>query len=68
MDVEKAIALVSAAGIELTDKRRDGSGWSSASPMAPTLEVKDSGELAASGKGADEIGRLLDLPGAAGAG
>jgi hypothetical protein len=68
MDVEKAIALVSAAGIELTDKRRDGSGWSLSFANGATLEVKDSGELAASGKGADEIGRLLDLPGAAGAG
>jgi hypothetical protein len=70
MNVDKAIALVSAAGIELTDKRRNGTdnGWSLSFANGATLDVSDQGELAASGKGAEELSRLLDLPGASGNG
>ncbi|CAM5775472.1 hypothetical protein LMIY3S_05041 [Labrys miyagiensis] len=65
MDVEKAIALVSAAGIGLTDRRRNGddTGWCLSFANGAELEVKDNGELSASGKGGNDVARLLDLPG-----
>ena len=57
MDIDKAIALVSAAGIELTDRRRNDSddAGPSASPTAPALEIRDNGEVSASGKGAEAV-------------
>jgi hypothetical protein len=69
MDVDKAIALVSAAGIELTDRRRNSTdnGWSLSFANGAEVEVKDNGELSASGKGADAVATLLDLPGNPGA-
>ncbi|GLS17384.1 hypothetical protein GCM10007874_03990 [Labrys miyagiensis] len=69
MDVEKAIALVTAAGIGVTDRRRneEDSGWRLCFANGAELEVKDNGELAASGKGADDVAKLLDLPGNPGA-
>lgn len=65
MDVDKAIALVSAAGIELTDRRRNGSddGWSLSFSNGTELEVSDKGEAAVTGKGAEAVASLLELPG-----
>lgn len=64
MDVEKAIALVSAVGIELTDRRRNSNddGWSLSFSNGAALEVHDSGKLSASGNGADAVAKLLGLP------
>ncbi len=64
MDVDKAIAVVSAAGIELTDRRRNaaGNGWSLSFSNGAEVEVRDSGEVTASGKGAEAVAGLLDLP------
>jgi hypothetical protein len=64
MDVEKAIALVSAAGIELTDRRRNSNddGWSVSFANGAALDVHDSGKLSASGNGADAVAKLLGLP------
>jgi hypothetical protein len=64
MDVDRAIALVSAAGIELTDRRRNnaGNGWSLSFSNGAELDVRDNGETAASGKGADAVARVLGLP------
>ncbi|MDT3376620.1 hypothetical protein RNI52_04700 [Labrys neptuniae] len=64
MDVDKAIALVSAAGIELTDRRRNGSddGWSLSFSNGAGLEVRDNGEVSATGKGAEAVASLLGLP------
>lgn len=65
MDVDKAIALVSAAGIELTDRRRNNAdnGWSLSFSNGAELEVRDNGQAAASGKGAEAVASLLGLPG-----
>jgi hypothetical protein len=56
MDVDRVISLVSAAGIELTDRRRNevDNGWS--------LSFSNGG-IAASGKGAEAVASLLGLPG-----
>lgn len=64
MDVDKAIALVSAAGIELTDRRRNttGDGWSLSFANGAAVEVHDSGKLSASGNGADAVAEVLELP------
>ncbi|MDZ5451568.1 MULTISPECIES: hypothetical protein [Labrys] len=64
MDVDKAIALVSAAGIELTDRRRNGSddGWSLSFSNGAGLEIRDNGEVSATGKGAEAVASLLGLP------
>lgn len=64
MDVDKAIAVVSAAGIELTDRRRNkaGNGWSLSFSNGAELDVRDNGKLAVSGNGADAVAKLLDLP------
>ncbi|MBB5577304.1 hypothetical protein GGD50_005956 [Rhizobium paranaense] len=64
MDVDKAIALVSAAGIELTDRRRldADDGWSLSFSNGTELQIGDSGKITVSGKGAETIARLLDLP------
>jgi len=65
MDADKAIALVSAAGIELTDRRRNSAddGWSLSFSNGAELEVRDNGQIAASGKGAEAVASLLGLPG-----
>jgi hypothetical protein len=64
MDVDRAIALISAAGIELTDRRRNGTGdgWSLSFSNGAVLEVRDNGEVSASGKGAEAVASLLGLP------
>ncbi|UWU24042.1 hypothetical protein N2601_27795 (plasmid) [Rhizobium sp. CB3060] len=64
MDVEKAIALISAAGIELTDRRRIATddGWSLSFSNGTELQISDTGKMAVSGKGAETVARLLDLP------
>ena len=65
MDVDRAIALVSAAGIELTDRRRNNAdnGWSLSFSNGTELDVRDNGRIAASGKGAEAVASLLGLPG-----
>jgi hypothetical protein len=65
MDVDRAISLVSAAGIELTDRRRNNAdnGWSLSFSNGAELEVRDNGQAAASGKGAEAVASLLGLPG-----
>lgn len=64
MDVERAIALVSAAGIELTDRRRNGAddGWSLSFSNGAELDMRDNGQVTASGKGAEAVASLLGLP------
>ncbi|OQM74252.1 hypothetical protein [Manganibacter manganicus] len=64
MDVDRTIALITAAGIELTDRRRNarGDGWSLSFANGASLEVGDDGKVSAAGKGADAVARLLDLP------
>lgn len=64
IDVDRAIALVSAAGIELTDRRRNGAddGWSLSFSNGAEIEVSDNGQVAASGKGAEAVASLLGLP------
>jgi len=64
VDVDKVIALVSAAGIELTDRRRSSKddGWSLSFSNGAAVEVSDGGEVGVSGNGAADIARLLDLP------
>ncbi|MBN9243014.1 MAG: hypothetical protein J0I98_09485 [Mesorhizobium sp.] len=68
MNVEKIIALVTAAGIELTDRRRNakGDGWSLSFANGASVEVGDDGKIGAAGKGAETVARLLDLPAAPG--
>jgi hypothetical protein len=70
MDVDKATALISAAGIELTDRRRNGTddGWSLSFSNGAVLEVGDNGEVSVTGKGAEAVASLLDLPGKPAAG
>ena len=65
MDVDRAISLVSAAGIELTDRRRNeaDNGWSLSFSNGAELEVGDNGRVAAAGKGAEAVASLLGLPG-----
>jgi hypothetical protein len=64
MDVDRTIALITAAGIELTDRRRNakGDGWSLSFANGASLEVGDDGKVSATGKGAEAVARLLDLP------
>jgi hypothetical protein len=64
MDVDKAIAQISAAGIELTDRRRsDGDdAWVLRFANGAILSVHDSGEVATQGHGVDAIARIVDLP------
>ncbi|WFP74668.1 hypothetical protein [Mesorhizobium sp. WSM4906] len=64
MDADKIVALVTAAGIELTDRRRNakGDGWSLSFSNGATVEVGDDGSARTSGKGATAVVRLLDLP------
>jgi hypothetical protein len=65
MDVDKATALISAAGRELTDRRRNGTddGWTLSFSDGAVLEVGDNGEVFASGKGADAVANILGLRG-----
>ncbi|WP_166304485.1 MULTISPECIES: hypothetical protein [unclassified Bradyrhizobium] len=64
MDVDKATAVISAAGIELTDRRRNGTddGWSLSFSNGAVVEVRDNGDVSASGKGAEAVAGLLGLP------
>lgn len=64
MNVDKVTAVISAAGIELTDRRRNGTddGWSLSFSNGALLDVRDNGEISASGKGAEAVASLLDLP------
>ncbi|RWG79905.1 hypothetical protein [Mesorhizobium sp.] len=64
MDADRIVALISAAGIELTDRRRNakGDGWSLSFSNGATVEVGDDGSARAAGKGARAVARLLDLP------
>jgi len=64
MDVDKAIAVVTASGIELTDRRRTdrGDGWSLSFSNGAELEIDDIGSVKVSGKGAEAVVVLLDLP------
>jgi hypothetical protein len=68
MDVDKAIAQLSAAGIELTDRRRNVSddGWSLSFSNGAELEVYDNGQVRMQGKNVDAVARILDLPAAPG--
>ena len=65
MDVDKAAAVITAAGIELIDRRRNATddGWSLSFSNGAVVEVGDSGHIAASGKGAEAVASLLGLPG-----
>ena len=65
MDVDKVAAVVSADGFGVTDRRRNGTddGWSLSFSNGAVVEIKDSGEISASGKGAEAVAKLLDLPG-----
>ncbi|RWA70635.1 hypothetical protein [Mesorhizobium sp.] len=64
MDVDRIVALITAAGIELTDRRRNakGNGWSLSFANGATVEVGDDGSARIAGKGAKAVARLLDLP------
>ncbi|KWV60929.1 hypothetical protein AS156_26285 [Bradyrhizobium macuxiense] len=65
MDVDKATAVISAAGIELTDRRRNGTddGWSLSFSNGAVVEIRDNGEVSVSGKGAEVVASHLGLPG-----
>ncbi|TMJ38865.1 MAG: hypothetical protein E6G87_05515 [Alphaproteobacteria bacterium] len=65
MDVDRAIALVAAAGIELTDRRRNSAdnGWSLSFSNGAELDVRDNGRIAVSGKGRKSVASLLGLAG-----
>jgi hypothetical protein len=64
MDVDKVIALISAAGIELIDRRRNRTddGWSLSFSNGAELDVRDNGQVAVSGKGGASVASLLGLP------
>ncbi|MDX8470117.1 hypothetical protein RFM26_31035 [Mesorhizobium sp. VK23B] len=64
MDVDRIVALVTAAGIELTDRRRSarGDGWSLSFSNGAAVEVGDDGSVRVTGKGAKAVAKLLDLP------
>jgi hypothetical protein len=61
MNVDKVIAVVSAAGIELIDRRRNraDNGWSLSFSNGTELDVRDTGKIAASGKGTKTVTDLL---------
>ena len=65
MRVDKAIAVVSAAGIELIDRRRNraDNAWSLSFSNGTELKVHDNGKVTAWGKGARSVASLLGLPG-----
>ena len=64
MDVDKAIAQISAAGIELTDRRRNDSddAWVLCFANGAVLCVHDSGKVVTEGQGIDAIARIVTLP------
>ncbi|QND52270.1 hypothetical protein HB779_10370 [Phyllobacterium sp. 628] len=65
MDIENAIAQVSAAGIELTDRRRnDGDdAWVLRFANGTILTVSDGGDVTTQGKNVEAVAQILDLPG-----
>ena len=65
MDLDRVIALVSAAGVELIDRRRNSAddGWSLSFSNGAEVNVRDNGRIAVSGKGRISVTRLLGLPG-----
>ncbi|MDQ0392688.1 hypothetical protein [Labrys monachus] len=68
MDVDKAIARISAAGLELTDRRRnpEDDGWRLSFANGALVTVHDSGEVAMEGKGIEAVAQALDIPAAPG--
>ena len=64
MDADRIVALVTAAGIELIDRRRNakGDGWSLSFVNGATVEVGDDGSARIAGKGSKTVRGLLDLP------
>jgi len=64
MNADGIVALVTAAGIELTDRRRnaEGDGWSLSFANGATVEVGDDGSVRIAGKGSKTVRGLLDLP------
>ncbi|TGS14961.1 hypothetical protein EN852_011735 [Mesorhizobium sp. M2E.F.Ca.ET.209.01.1.1] len=64
MDADKIVALVTAGGIELTDRRRNvtDDGWSLSFANGATVEVGDDGSARIAGKGSKTVAGLLDLP------
>ncbi|WEK51570.1 MAG: hypothetical protein P0Y66_06150 [Candidatus Kaistia colombiensis] len=64
MDVEKAIALITAAGIELTDRRRtpDDKAWQLSFSNGALVEIQDAGKLSTSGNGIEAVQDALGLP------
>ena len=64
MDVDRIVALVTAGGIELTDRRRNATddGWSLSFANGATVEVGDDGTARIAGKGTKAVAGLLDLP------
>jgi len=64
MNADGIVALVTAAGIELTDRRRnaEGDGWSLSFANGATVEVGDDGSVRIVGKGSKTVRGLLDLP------
>ncbi|QPF83339.1 hypothetical protein IC762_27040 [Bradyrhizobium genosp. L] len=65
MDVDKVAAVVSAAGFGVTDRRRNEAddGWCLSFANGAVVEIGDNGKISATGKGAETVGKLLDLPG-----
>jgi hypothetical protein len=61
MDVDKVIATVTAAGIELTDRRRTerSDGWSLSFSNGASVTVRDGGEVVVEGRNAETISKLL---------
>ncbi|MBZ9763660.1 hypothetical protein LB553_22660 [Mesorhizobium sp. CA8] len=64
MDADRIVALVTAGGIELTDRRRNvrNDGWSLSFANGATVEVGDDGNVRIGGKGTKAVAGLLDLP------
>jgi len=64
MNADGIVALVTAAGIELIDRRRNakGDGWSLSFANGATVEVGDDGSARIAGKGSKAVRGLLDLP------
>ena len=64
MNADGIVALVTAAGIELIDRRRNakGDGWSLSFVNGATVEVGDDGSARIAGKGSKTVRGLLDLP------
>jgi hypothetical protein len=70
MNVDKVTAVISAAGIELTDRRRNGrdDGWSLSFSNGAVVDIRDNGEVSVSGKGAEVVASHLGLSGKAAGG